>query len=303
MTSPSSPLNSSSADSTDSVNAKPTRSSLEALPQLRPCVLQGPRFWIISALTITIVWLLIPLDTSISRWFTSLHIPGDIEKDMDAFQQFGQLGSVIFVIILILIMETPSIKRTVLDLMCASSLAAITSTFLKTMFGRARPSVSSEVEFFGPWFVREETFSLEWNSVASMPSGHSVAAAALAVYLAWIYPRLTVLVMVLAAMVATWRVRVSAHFPSDVVAGLFLGAIIATPVVRGHWGVRIIDFIWNRFVDTTSQRALPDVERALVEKHKGYKSRFSGDKSVLFTFIPAILGITTTVLIIANIAS
>ena len=100
MTSPSSPPNSSSADSTDSVAVKPTRSSLDPLPQLRPYVLQGWRFWIMSVLTLSIVWLLIPLDVSISNWFIRLDIPGDIEKDMDAFQQFGQFGSVIFVIVL-----------------------------------------------------------------------------------------------------------------------------------------------------------------------------------------------------------
>ena len=256
-----------------------------------------------SVLTLSIVWLLIPLDVSISNWFTRLDIPGDIEKDMDAFQQFGQFGSVIFVIVLILLLETPSIRRTLLDLICAALLAAGTSTVLKTLIGRTRPSVVQDFEFYGPWFIREETFNLEWSSVASMPSGHSVAAAALAVYLAWIYPRLTVLVMVLAAMVATWRIRVSAHFPSDVVAGLFLGAAIATPVVRGHWGVRSVDFLWNRFVDKNSVKALPDVQEALAIKYQQSKSRFAGQKNVLITVFPVLAGIIAAILLLINIAS
>ncbi len=242
-----------------------------------------------------------PFDAVIAGWFSSLDIPGDVEKDMDAYQQFGQLGSLILVISLILLLETPSIRRTVLDLICASALAAGVSTFLKMMFGRSRPGVVSEIEFHGPWFLRGESFELHWTSVASMPSGHSVAAAALAVYLAWIYPRLTILVMVLAAMVATWRVRVSAHYPSDVVAGLLLGALIATPIVHRNWGVRIVDAIWNRLIDTNSQEALPEVQKATAENYERYKNGGLSRKSALTPSILATLILGVVVLILANI--
>jgi len=87
------------------------------------------------------------------------------------------------------------------------------------------------------------------------------------------------------------------------VAGLFLGAVIATPVVRGHWGVRIIDFLWNSLVDKNSQKALPDVERALADKYPSCKSGFSSKKPMLCRVIPGLLGITTLVLIFANIVS
>ena len=216
--------------------------------------------------------LLMPFDLQISMWVNSLDLPGDIEKDMDAVQQFGQFGSLILVFILIFLLEPPTIRRTLLDLGLAMLIAVGIAVFLKTVLGRTRPWVEETSQFLGPgWGISDDR---NWQQSASMPSSHSVAAAVLAVYLAWMRPRLAILAVILAGLVAVWRVRVQAHFASDVAAGLLLGALVATPVVHGHWGVRGLDWIWKRFVNHDADRAFLDVRDAIDDRRSGLKRRW-----------------------------
>lgn len=207
-------------------------------------------------LLVSVPILLMPFDPAISEWFGSLHLPGDVEKDMDAFQQFGQFGSLVLIIVLICLLEPPAIRRTLLDLALAVLVAVGCALILKTLFGRVRPYVEAPAPFLGAG----ESAQTEWNQRASMPSSHATAAAVLAVYLAWIRPRIALLAIILAALVAIWRVRVQAHFASDVAAGLLLGALIAEPIIRRHWGVRLLDWVWRRWVDTTASPAHPAVD-------------------------------------------
>ena len=204
-------------------------------------------------LLIAIPLVLMPFDLGISDWIAALELPGDLEKDMDAFQQFGQFGSLLLIVALICLLEPPAVRRTLLDLTVAMLLAVGCAVIFKTLIGRARPYV-------------DVTAIVEWNQQASMPSSHATAAAVLAVYLSWIRPRLALLAMILATLVAIWRVRVQAHFASDVAAGLLLGAIISGPVIHGHWGVRALDWYWKRMVNAKNTPALPSVETEIRQR-------------------------------------
>ena len=61
----------------------------------------------------------------------------------------------------------------------------------------------------------------------SFPSAHTTAAFALASSLAWFYPRGRALFMALAIITATQRVWHTAHYLSDVIAGLGSGVFMA----------------------------------------------------------------------------
>lgn len=57
----------------------------------------------------------------------------------------------------------------------------------------------------------------------SFPSGHSAAAFAVALPIAWDWPLLAPLVLGLASLVALSRVTLRVHYPGDVFAGMLLG--------------------------------------------------------------------------------
>lgn len=88
----------------------------------------------------------------------------------------------------------------------------------KNLIGRARP-----VFFENPdtWYSSPFT---DTYLFASFPSGHSTTAAALAMVLYLLAPRLAALFVLMAVWVGVTRIGLGAHFPSDVIAGLSVGA-------------------------------------------------------------------------------
>jgi membrane-associated phospholipid phosphatase len=68
----------------------------------------------------------------------------------------------------------------------------------------------------------------------SFPSGHSAAALVGAVSLARVWPHARWALAALAALIAYSRIYVGVHFPTDVLAGLLLGAAVAWLVLAGR---------------------------------------------------------------------
>lgn len=99
--------------------------------------------------------------------------------------------------------------------------AGIVTNLIKWTLGRSRPLR----------FKKDGIFTFEPISFAhehvSFPSGHATTAAALFVSCAYIFrgrPVVVGVIGVCAGLMAVSRVAVGAHFPSDVVAGVFVGA-------------------------------------------------------------------------------
>jgi membrane-associated phospholipid phosphatase len=126
----------------------------------------------------------------------------------------------------------------------AIALTGLADSIIKRLIGRVRPSE------LGPFAF--EPFS--WRSeFASFPSGHATNVFATLVAVGLVFPRARPLLWIYALTIAASRVIVSAHFPSDVLAGAAFGAFGAV-LVRDWFAVRRLGF----FVGSDGQvRAMP----------------------------------------------
>jgi membrane-associated phospholipid phosphatase len=110
----------------------------------------------------------------------------------------------------------------------AVAVPGLTFTILKRLIGRARPSA------LGPFHY----VPFSWRADhASLPSGHSTTAFSAAVAIGLLYPRARPALWIYALIIALSRVVIAAHFPSDVIAGAFVGAFGAI-LVRNYFAVR-----------------------------------------------------------------
>ena len=114
-------------------------------------------------------------------------------------------------------------------------LPVLAGDLIKWMAGRGRPFVGGEANAFNfRYFVGGEAY-------ASFPSGHAVAAAALAFAVSAVWPQARLAMIVYAVAIALSRLVLLAHHPSDVVAGALVG-VIGAMFVRYWFAARRVGF-------------------------------------------------------------
>jgi membrane-associated phospholipid phosphatase len=101
------------------------------------------------------------------------------------------------------------------------SVAIIIADGLKYLLGRYRPIMLFEHKLYGLHF-----FSSEW-ALNSTPSGHTVRAFSLFTAASLLYRPFTVIFVSVAVLIGASRVAVTAHYPSDVLFGAFIGIFVA----------------------------------------------------------------------------
>ncbi|MDB5518631.1 MAG: phosphoesterase, PA-phosphatase related [Tardiphaga sp.] len=110
---------------------------------------------------------------------------------------------------------------------------------IKFIVGRGRPFVGGEANAFNfAHFAGTEAY-------ASFPSGHAVAATALAFAVSVLWPRLRVIMIVYAFLIIVSRLVLLAHHPSDVVAGALVG-VVGAMIVRYWFAARHLAFTIHR---------------------------------------------------------
>jgi undecaprenyl-diphosphatase len=118
-------------------------------------------------------------------------------------------------------------------LFLAIALPGLFVTVVKGFIGRMRPSELGPF-MYSPW---------SWqHKYASLPSGHSAAAFALAIAVGVLWPRARLFVWTFAAVIGVSRVVIQAHYVSDVVAAAFVGGFGAI-LVRNWFAARGLAFI------------------------------------------------------------
>jgi undecaprenyl-diphosphatase len=152
------------------------------------------------------------------------------------------LGSVLLVIALITSPSLARMSQLVLAslsvrlgfLFLAIAVPGLVVTIAKRIVGRARPVVAGEDAFLYKFFL--------WRvEYASFPSGHATTAFAAAVAFGVLWPRLRPFFWTYAIVIALSRVVVTAHHPSDVVAGAIAGTVGAL-LVRDWMAARRLGF-------------------------------------------------------------
>ncbi len=106
---------------------------------------------------------------------------------------------------------------------------------VKHIFGRARPGVGGSLDpfLFSPF---------SWPAAyAGLPSGHAATVFSVLVAFGTLWPRGRTLLWVYALLIAASRVAVTAHYPSDVLAGALVGAVGAL-LVRRWFALRGLGF-------------------------------------------------------------
>lgn len=120
-------------------------------------------------------------------------------------------------------------------LFAAIALPGLFVTIIKHIFGRARPLVGGSLDpyLFSPF---------SWPAAfASLPSGHTASVFSVLVAFGSMWPRGRTVLWIYVLLISISRVVVTAHFPSDVLAGAVVG-VAGALLVRRYFALRGLAF-------------------------------------------------------------
>jgi len=141
---------------------------------------------------------------------------------------FIRLG-IALCLILIIIYDSGIKRRWVrllLYICITGAIAIVIGDGLKYLLARYRPIMLFEQNLYGLHF-----FSAEW-AMNSTPSGHSIRAFSILIAISMLYRRFAAVFIAIAILIGISRVVVTAHYPSDVIFGAFIGIFTALWVYK-----------------------------------------------------------------------
>lgn len=200
-------------------------------------------------------------DSAIIGFFQSIETPA-----LDVFMiAVTELGSVWFVtafalLVIGLLWFKERDKWGVLFFLIAVGGGALLTLLLKKLYGRERPSINPEIDAIG----------------FSFPSGHSMGSIIFYGFVMYLVLRsrksslfkgITIsLLGVLIALIGISRIYLSAHFPSDVLAGFTAGAIWLM--------LSLLALEWIQWQSMTDVRPVQDIRNFLAKMLKGVLKKF-----------------------------
>lgn len=120
-------------------------------------------------------------------------------------------------------------------LFAAIAVPGLFTTIVKHIFGRARPLVGGSLN---PYLFSPFTWPAAY---ASLPSGHATTVFSVLVAFGTFWPRARTILWIYALLIAVSRVVVTAHYPSDVLAGAVVG-VVGGLLVRRYFALRRLGF-------------------------------------------------------------
>lgn len=133
------------------------------------------------------------------------------------------LGSTFFSILFCLVTifhSNEAIKSLGIKTLIALSISSLISRFIKAYVNRVRP------------FIKHTNLNIKKIGIDeySFPSGHTTAAFSIAIINSLFFPGIAVASILLACCVGISRIYLGVHYPTDVLAGTFLGSITSVLV-------------------------------------------------------------------------
>ena len=213
-----------------------------------------PSWLVVHGLTLSMLGLAWVLDEQffavMDRWYNSPEpLNGELHQLILSMAMYGQGLGISLSILLILIMDSRNRGRALI-LGVALLASGLTCDLLKALCGRERPVNSQGVTVFhGP------SKGIVASRNQSFPSGHTATAFALSYGLGQFYPQARPLVWILAYGVGVNRVITVRHFLTDVIAGAWLGYMIAASVFPLGWLWRLGNRMSNLLAPADGDRA------------------------------------------------
>ena len=174
-------------------------------------------------------------DLDISRFATSIKIPGDLRKAIHLCEAFAHFSGVVAILGALLMVDTKN-RAKLVQVCVLVSISGVASNAAKYLIPRIRPHAMNKAPFpiQSGWETWGVPGSGSWfeEALRSFPSGHSATAVALAIGLSYVYPRGRWVFAILAFMACLQRLVSGAHFLSDIMAGSGIAILTSLAVHR-----------------------------------------------------------------------
>lgn len=127
----------------------------------------------------------------------------------------GGATSLVILTVLLMFFGKGSYRTLGIKMAMTLIFSGIIVQILKRVFTRNRPY----------WILENlNTFGIDLSDY-SFPSGHSAASFSVAVIISLNIPKLTLVVIIIASLIAISRIYLAVHYPTDVAVGIIIGVI------------------------------------------------------------------------------
>ena len=178
--------------------------------------------WMVIAVLAVACLIMMVIERTGVRTTLQANFKGDVKRETRWLAQYGQAVCSIVAALLVWQLDRSHTGAAV-AVLAAVFGASLVCTVIKRALGRVRPNRENAGQFLG--FTWKHA-----NFRESFPSSHSACAVAMSVVLAQLYPQAAITFWVLALVCAGLRYVLDAHWPSDVLGGIALGAACANVV-------------------------------------------------------------------------